>query len=174
MTTTTKFNYNVIEMLEEEAPEDFGFEVIDHHPMPGEILMLHWRDKTDAFKVRVHHADPSQLKVFVRKIENTADVVEVAGTTPEESTASKRLQDVGLLVAGARDRLEREVGKQGLAVAVMVRTYDGTSIHVALGSDLLPESPVGTRDLIEALHTTMSEFLAKCPSLVHCPPGYLS
>jgi hypothetical protein len=159
------FEYHVIQTYIEGPPEDFGFERLDHHPELGEMILLHWSNGRDAYRACVHHVDSCLLEVFVRKI----DTDEMTA-----STATERLRDVGKLVESARDRLSREIGNHGLAVAVVVRTYDGTSIHVGLGSNILLGSSIGTQDLIEALHATMDDFLAKCPSVIPHPEGKTS
>jgi hypothetical protein len=48
-----KVYYDVMEHYDDEPPEPFGSEVLDHAPVPGEIIQLHWLDGADAYRVRV-------------------------------------------------------------------------------------------------------------------------
>lgn len=157
------FEYHVVLLQGDQPPEDHGIEMLDHHPVPGKVIQLHWLDGREAGKASVSNVDPSSLRLYVQEIDGTATSAPMA---PEE-----RLRDVGRLVTAARDRLQVEVGEQGLVVAVVVRTFDGASIHVGLGSPVLIGSDLGPRDLVELLHSTVDDFLAKLPSVVPLTEG---
>jgi hypothetical protein len=164
------YEYMVIEIHGDDSPEVFGFERFDHHPVPGETFQLHWLDGRVAHTSRVDHVDPGRLEVFVVKIDGTeSSTVKTAETAA--ITATERLRDVGFLVKNMRDRLTREVGEQGLAVAVVIRTFDGTSVHVGLEQNILEGSNLGPLDLVEALHDAMDAFMARLPSVTHLPTG---
>jgi len=52
-----KFAYKVLEIFDDEAPEPFGTEVLDHKPVVGEVIQLHWLDGREAYKVKVCSVD---------------------------------------------------------------------------------------------------------------------
>lgn len=57
--------YRVIEEYDDAAPEPFGFEriAIESAPKPGDVIMLHWLDGRDAYRVRVDRISTSTLYV---------------------------------------------------------------------------------------------------------------
>jgi hypothetical protein len=158
------YGYKVIEIYDDGPSEEFGIERFDHHPVSGETFQLHWLDGRVAHDAIVDHVDPDRLEVYVLKIEGTE-------LSTSETTATERLRDVGLLVASTRDRLIREVGEQGLVVAVVVSTIDGTVIHSGLIRDILAGSDLKSQDLVKALHDTVDAFMARLPSVRHLPAG---
>jgi hypothetical protein len=62
------FNYMVVEEFDGEAPETFGGEMLDHHPVVGEILQLHWHDGRLAYRAVVKSVDPSVFRVVVAAV----------------------------------------------------------------------------------------------------------
>jgi hypothetical protein len=62
------FDYMVVEELDGESPEIFGSEMLDHHPVVGEILQLHWRDGRLAHRAVVKLVDPSVFRVVVAAV----------------------------------------------------------------------------------------------------------
>ncbi len=150
------YAYEVIELHYDEGPEPFGVERFDHHPVVGEIIRLHWLDGTEAGLVKVDKVDVQNLKIYVREIPLDSQVP----STPEE-----RLEKVGKIVEAARDKLNTDVGEQGIAVAVIVRTMDGTSIHVALSNRALAGSHVLPSSFTECLHDVTDAFMAQLPGV---------
>ena len=63
--------FKVIEHYADAAPEDFGFEVLDHVPNPDDIIMLHWSDGREAYPVRVESVDYEEQHLHVRPLIGT-------------------------------------------------------------------------------------------------------
>lgn len=80
-----------------------------------------------------------------------------------EQEATDRLSRVGDLVVAARDELKDKIGRQGLVVAVVVKTFDGVSIHAALAAPTIAGSGVTTDDFVDYLHAALDIFTNKLP-----------
>ena len=59
-----KFSLKIVEHFDDEAPETFGYELLDHVPAPGEVIQLHWLDGTEAHRVKVERVVDMTLHVI--------------------------------------------------------------------------------------------------------------
>ena len=153
-----KYAYSVIEVFEGQAPEPFGTELLDHHPEVGEVVQLHWISGQLAHRVKVCGVDPGRLQIHVLAADDGSE---------DQTEESRRLKAVGLLVGAFRDKLQEELGETGVALAVIARTMDGTSVQASLRGDILNGSEQSTNDLVDVLHRAMDEFLNRLPAVSH-------
>lgn len=61
-----RYEFRVTEHYPDCAPEEFGYEVLDSVPRPGDVIALHWLDGRVAYSVRV--LSVSGLNICVEKI----------------------------------------------------------------------------------------------------------
>ena len=61
---SVEFSFKVVEHYDDEAPETFGYEKLDHVPVPGEVIQLHWLDGREAHRVRVERVIGFTLHVI--------------------------------------------------------------------------------------------------------------
>ena len=62
-----KIMYEVIELYDDDdAPEPFGYEALDHVPKAEEIIQLHWLDGSEAYKVSVVSIHRWKPQIIVR------------------------------------------------------------------------------------------------------------
>jgi len=59
-----KLLFKIVEHYDDEAPETFGDELLDHVPVPGEVIQLHWLDGTEAHRVKVERVVGTTLHVI--------------------------------------------------------------------------------------------------------------
>ena len=45
--------YRVVEHFTDQGPEEFGMEFLDERPTAGDVVLLHWLDGSNAYKVNV-------------------------------------------------------------------------------------------------------------------------
>jgi len=69
MTVQVLYEWKVQEFYKEECPDWFGWERLDHIPVIGEIITLHWLDGREAYKVKVAGVHLCNIQIDVEKVE---------------------------------------------------------------------------------------------------------
>jgi len=60
----TEIEYLVIEHYVDEPPDEFGHALLNQQPKEGDVVMLHWLDGSEAYRVRVDRVDNMRLHVM--------------------------------------------------------------------------------------------------------------